>query len=76
MSKGPYPFKESDIARAFRGARKGGEKVQIVVDVDRRIMRLIPTTGSPVCMASEQSGNEWDKVTINTALKSKRQAAG
>jgi hypothetical protein len=27
-------------------------------------------------MASEQSGNEWDKVTINTALKSKRQPAG
>jgi hypothetical protein len=42
MSRGKYPFKESDITRALKAARKAGEVVQIEVDADRRCMRIIP----------------------------------
>ena len=42
MSKGPYPFKESDITRAFRAAQKAGVDVKIEIDTDHRRLCIIP----------------------------------
>jgi hypothetical protein len=40
---GPFlRLKESDIARAFRAGDKAGKRVQVEIDVGRKIMRVIP----------------------------------
>ena len=43
MSRGPYPFKKSDITRALNAAKKAGVDVKIeVVNTDGRVLRIIP----------------------------------
>jgi hypothetical protein len=43
MSKGIHAFKESEIARAYRGAEKAGIKNPIIeVDTENRRLRIIP----------------------------------
>jgi hypothetical protein len=42
MSKGPYPFKESDVKRAIRAAREEGIEGTLEIDLDRRCIRIIP----------------------------------
>ena len=62
MSKGPYPFKESDITRAFKAAEKAGVKVQIEIDVGRKTMRVIPV--GEACSSAATADDElaqWRK---------------
>lgn len=60
MSKGPYPFKESDVTRLYRAADKVGRKVIIEFDVKRRCLRAIPCELDGA--AEENSPNPWDVV--------------
>jgi hypothetical protein len=66
MSKGPYPFKESDITRAIRAAAKAGKDVKIEIDLDRRCMSIIPI--KPVEATSDTAAgdgsvdNPWDDI--------------
>ena len=55
MSRAKYPFKESDIARAFRAARKAGVDVKVEVDLDRRCMCIIPVK------VEQTSSNDLDR---------------
>jgi hypothetical protein len=57
MSRGPHAFKESDITRALRAARKAGVQNPIIeVDTKHQRLRIIPR--DDVSAATEQ--NEWD----------------
>jgi hypothetical protein len=54
VSKGPYPFKASDITRAYRAAEKAGHSdVIIEVDTERKCLRIIPTKAA----ATEQTSD-------------------
>ena len=55
MGKGTCTFKESDVTRAFKAAKKAGVHVQVEIDLERKRMRITPVeTGE----ANDQ--NEWD----------------
>jgi hypothetical protein len=57
MSKGPYPFKQSDVTRLYRGADKAGRNVIIEYDVVRRCLRAIPCAADT---STTPDPNEWD----------------
>ncbi|MGK6320160.1 hypothetical protein [Sphingomonas sp. DT-204] len=55
----PAHFKESDIVRAFKGAKKAGfERVRVTVD---RFGNLVIDVGGEAAM-NDVRGNEWDVV--------------
>ena len=59
MSRGPLPFRQTDVARAIKGAVAGGLTVQRVeVDKAGKIIVVVGEAGKDVA-ASEN--NEWDK---------------
>jgi hypothetical protein len=62
MSRGPYPFKESDITRAIRAAKKAGiEHFIIEVDTAHRSLRIIPRDE----VSTPTGQNEWNEVLPN-----------
>jgi hypothetical protein len=66
MGKGQCTFKEADITRAFKAARKAGVDVQVVVDLERKMMTLTPVKVDEVnCSGS----NPWDEVLDNATDK-------
>jgi hypothetical protein len=42
LGKGACTFKESDVTRAFKAARKAGVDVQVEIDLDRKRMKITP----------------------------------
>jgi hypothetical protein len=56
MGRGPCAFKEADIKRAYRAAKKAGVEVQITVDLEHRTMTL-----TPVKSETTDEG-EWDNI--------------
>jgi hypothetical protein len=59
MSRGPHSFRQADITRAYRAARKAGIEHPIIeVDTKHRRLRIIPR--DEVGVATDQ--NEWDEV--------------
>jgi hypothetical protein len=59
MSKGPYPFRETDITRAFRAAKKAGIEHPIIeVDTEHRRLRIIPRDE----VSTVTDHNEWNEV--------------
>jgi hypothetical protein len=58
MSKGPYPFRESDVTRLYRAADKAGRsKVIIEYDCVHRRLRAIPCDADA---STTSEPNEWD----------------
>lgn len=58
MSKGPYPFKESDIKRAIRAAQKVGREAIIEIDLgDGRCMRI---TSVKPNINEQTAQTDWD----------------
>ncbi len=67
MSRGLHAFKESDLTKAIRGARKAGLAVtRFEVDRNGRITIIIAGKAE-----AEPDANEWDIVTNATPKKSK-----
>ena len=58
MSRGPYPFKKSDIVRALQAADKAAKPRTVEIDLERKCIRLIPVMPGE---ATEQSGDDVDK---------------
>jgi hypothetical protein len=48
MGRGPCTFKEIDVMRALRAAKKAGVGVCIEIDLEQHVMRLIPVVSSGV----------------------------
>jgi hypothetical protein len=58
MGKRPLSFKESDITRALRAAKKAGVDMQVTIDLERKTMTLTPVKISDV----SELKNPWDEV--------------
>jgi hypothetical protein len=58
MGHGPATFKETDLTRALRAARKAGADVgRVEIGRDGRIVLVLLKNGDEV----SPEGNEWDK---------------
>jgi hypothetical protein len=66
LGKAACTFKEVDITRAFKAAKKAGVDVQVEIDLERRRMTI-----TPVKQGRENSGlgegttageGEWDNI--------------
>jgi hypothetical protein len=42
LGKGACTFKEADVTRAFKAARKAGVDVQVEIDLERKRMTITP----------------------------------
>lgn len=56
MGKGACTFKETDVTRAFKAAKKAGVDVQVEIDLDLRRMRI-----TQVKIGEANDRNEWDE---------------
>jgi hypothetical protein len=59
MGRSPLTFKQSDLTRALRAAKKTGVVVQVTIDLERKTMTVTPVKPGE---ASAQTRNEWDEV--------------
>ena len=57
MAKGACTFKEADVTRAFKAAKKAGVDVQVEIDLERKRMRITPVKAGDV-----KGKNEWDEI--------------
>ncbi len=56
-------FREADVSRALKGARKAGLKVaRVEIDCDGKIAVI---AGAPAPGDGQSEGNEWDEVLAN-----------
>jgi hypothetical protein len=63
MSRTPGAFKQADVTRALRAAKKAGVDVQITLDLQHKTMTLTPVkVGEVNC---DGSNNPWDGVLDN-----------
>ena len=60
MARGRVSFKERDLARALRAARKSGVQMQRI-EIDRE-GRIVMIPGKPYDDPAKQNENEWDEV--------------
>jgi hypothetical protein len=63
MGKGHCTFKEADVTRAIRAAKKAGvEYPQVVIDLEHKTMTITPVkVGAPVERETTGEG-EWDNI--------------
>jgi hypothetical protein len=59
MGRGSLPFKESDVVRLLRAAKKAGVPCQIEIDLEHKLMRIIPVQA---CGAETRTNNDWDTI--------------
>ena len=60
MGRGPSTFKEGDLTRALRAAKKAGANVvRAEVDRDGKIGLVLDKDGEA---SSESERNEWDEI--------------
>jgi hypothetical protein len=64
MSRGPARFKQSDVARAMKGAKNAGVDVRVEIALDGN-MSIIPLSGSQDPLKT----NEWDTVLDKSQTK-------
>jgi hypothetical protein len=60
LGKGTCTFKEADVTRAFKAARKAGVDVEVTIDLERKRLTI-----TPVKAGGENGTNEWDEVFDN-----------
>jgi hypothetical protein len=59
MGKGPCTFKEADITRAVRAAKKVG--AEVVLDHEHKLIGIIPVKASDAGNGTTANeANEWD----------------
>jgi hypothetical protein len=57
LAKGALSFKETDLTRAFRAAKKAGVSVKVGIDLRRNFMWV-----TPVKTDDTTERNEWDEM--------------
>jgi hypothetical protein len=60
LGKGACTFKEADITRALKAAKKAGVDVRVEIDLERKRMRI-----TPVKAGEANDRNEWDDELFN-----------
>ena len=60
MSRGPLPFRQTDVARASKGAVAAGLTVQRV-EVDKA-GKIVVVVGEPGKAEAVTGANEWDRI--------------
>ncbi len=60
MGKGVCTFKEADITRALKAAKKAGVDVRVEIDLDRKRITI-----TPVKPGDASDRNEWDEELFN-----------
>jgi hypothetical protein len=60
LGKGVCRFREVDITRALKAAKKAGVDVQVEIDFEHKRMRIMP-----VRVAEANDRNEWDEELFN-----------
>jgi hypothetical protein len=63
MSRGPARFKQSDVARAMKGAKNAGVDVRVEIVLDGK-MSIIPVKGD-----DPPKTNEWDEALATPKAK-------
>lgn len=61
MGKGACTFKEADVTRAFKAARKAGVDVQVEIDLERKRMTITPINAVGVRNGTSEK-NDWDGI--------------
>ena len=60
MGKGACRFKEADVTRVLKAAKKAGVDVQVEIDLERKRMTITPVQAGEVnCYLADI--NEWDE---------------
>jgi hypothetical protein len=65
LGKGACTFKEIDVTRAFKAAKKAGVNVQVEIDLERKRMRITPLKAGDVngVGGNRTTGEgEWDNI--------------
>jgi hypothetical protein len=60
LGKGAYTFKQTDVTRALKAAKKAGVDVQVTIDLERKRLTI-----TPIKAGGENGTNEWDEVFDN-----------
>lgn len=60
MSRGPHSFKQTDLARLFRAAKKAGLPVERY-EIDPKTGRIIVVIKDEAASANDGERNEWDE---------------
>jgi hypothetical protein len=63
MSRGPARFKQSDVARAMKGAKNAGVDVRVEIALDGK-MSIIPVKAD-----DPPKTNEWDEALATPKAK-------
>jgi hypothetical protein len=66
LGKGAYTFKQTDVTRAFKAAKKAGVEVQVEIDLERKRMRITPVKAGDVNGGAGENtttgDGEWDNI--------------
>jgi hypothetical protein len=66
LGKGAYTFKEADVTRAFKAARKAGVDVQVTIDLERKRLTITPIKAGDVNGGAGENATtvdgEWDNI--------------
>jgi hypothetical protein len=64
LGKGAFTFKEADVTRAFKAAKKAGVDVQVEIDLDRKRMTITPVRAREVNSGANEIAavGEWDNI--------------
>jgi len=63
LGKGACTFKEADVTRALKAAKKAGVDVAVEIDLERKRLRITPVKAN----GNAVDRNEWDEVSSNGA---------
>jgi hypothetical protein len=63
LGKRACTFKEADVTRAFKAAKKAGVDVQVEIDLERKRMRITPVKACDrETGRAGTEGNDWDSI--------------
>jgi hypothetical protein len=60
LGKGVCTFKEADVTRAFKAAKKAGVDVQVEIDLEHKRMRITPVKACDSKAGTEE--NDWNSI--------------
>jgi hypothetical protein len=61
LGKAACTFREADVTRAFKAARKAGVDVQVEIDLERKRMTITPINIGGVTRGTTEK-NDWDGI--------------